>query len=103
MLVPILSVSAPAAVQLQAAGVHRGVVFSSNNVAIVGADPVYDALRAGEDAIVEACPGWAILRPTMIYGYPGDGNLSGRAGPAWTVARIPGARPWSRGAAAGAY
>jgi hypothetical protein len=56
--------------------VTRGVVFSSNNVAIVGEDPVYDRLRAAETDILENAPGWAILRPTMIYGYPGDGNLS---------------------------
>jgi uncharacterized protein YbjT (DUF2867 family) len=26
--------------------------------------------------VLNGAPGWAILRPTMIYGYPGDGNLS---------------------------
>ena len=76
VLTPILSISAPAAKALQAAGIARGVVFSSNNVAIVGPNPVYDRLRAAEAETLEHAPGWAILRPTMIYGYPGDGNLS---------------------------
>lgn len=76
ILTPILSISGPAAHAFHAGGVRRGVVFSSNNVAIVGEDPVYDRLRAAEADILENAPGWAILRPTMIYGYPGDGNLS---------------------------
>jgi uncharacterized protein YbjT (DUF2867 family) len=76
VLTPILSISAPAARAFHAGGVTRGVVFSSNNVAIVGEDPVYDRLRAAEADVLEHAPGWAILRPTMIYGYPGDGNLS---------------------------
>lgn len=76
VLTPILSISGPAAHAFSEGGVERGVVFSSNNVAIVGADPVYDRLRAAEVDVLESAPGWAILRPTMIYGYPGDGNLS---------------------------
>ena len=76
VLTPILSISGPAAHVFSKGGVSRGVVFSSNNVGIVGADPVYDRLRAAEKDVLESAPGWAILRPTMIYGYPGDGNLS---------------------------
>ncbi len=76
VLTPILSLAAPAAVALAEAGVPRGVVFSSNNVGVVGTDPVYDRLRMGEAQVLEAAPGWAILRPTMIYGHAGDGNLS---------------------------
>ncbi|WP_375208744.1 hypothetical protein [Hyphomonas jannaschiana] len=76
ILTPILSISGPAAHAFHAGGVRRGVVFSSNNVAIVGEDPVYDRLRAAEADVLENAPSWAILRPTMIYGYPGDGNLS---------------------------
>ena len=76
VLTPILSVSGPAARAFSEGGVARGVVFSSNNVAIVGPDPVYDRLRAAEADVLDGAPGWAILRPTMIYGYPGDGNLS---------------------------
>ncbi|HAE26076.1 MAG TPA: hypothetical protein DCG58_02860, partial [Hyphomonas adhaerens] len=76
VLTPILSISGPAAHVFSKGGVSRGVVFSSNNVGIVGADPVYDRLRAAEKDVLDSAPGWAILRPTMIYGYPGDGNLS---------------------------
>lgn len=76
VLTPILSISGPAAQAFCEGGVERGVVFSSNNVAIVGADPVYDRLRAAEADVLNSAPGWAILRPTMIYGYPGDGNMS---------------------------
>lgn len=76
VLTPILSVSAPAACMLAEAGVARGVVFSSNNAGIVSDDPVYDRLRAGEARVRAAAPGWAILRPTMIYGHAADGNLS---------------------------
>ncbi len=76
VLTPILSISRPAILALSEAGVERGVAFSSNNVAIVGPDPVYDGLRAAEGEILAGAPGWAILRPTMIYGYPGDKNLS---------------------------
>ncbi|MEZ6000386.1 hypothetical protein [Hyphomonas sp.] len=76
VLTPILSISGPAAHAFCEGGVERGVVFSSNNVAIVGEDPVYDRLRAAEAEVLQSAPGWAILRPTMIYGYPGDGNLS---------------------------
>lgn len=76
VLTPILSTSRPAILALSEAGVRRGVAFSSNNVAIVGPDPVYDGLRAAEGEILASAPGWAILRPTMIYGYPGDKNLS---------------------------
>ncbi|MEL7481318.1 MAG: hypothetical protein AAGJ29_07140 [Pseudomonadota bacterium] len=76
VLTPILTVSAPAVPILVASGILRGVVFSSNNVAVVGPDPVYDKLRAAEARLQADAPDWAILRPTMIYGFPGDGNLS---------------------------
>lgn len=78
VLTPILSLSAPAARVLAAAGVARGTVFSSNNVALVGPDPVYDRLRAAEAALLsgQGTARWAILRPTMIYGHAGDGNMA---------------------------
>jgi len=77
VLTPILTVSAEAARILHQGGVERGVVFSSNNVAITPEEPVYGALRKQEDKLLETCPDWAVLRPTMIYGHAGDGNLSG--------------------------
>ncbi|MEO0883256.1 MAG: NAD(P)H-binding protein [Pseudomonadota bacterium] len=76
VLSPILSISGEAARILRQGGVKRGVVFSSNNVAIAPSVPVYGALRKQEVKLRDSCPDWAILRPTMIYGYPGDGNLS---------------------------
>ena len=92
VLTPILTISATAAQVLAEAGVERGVVFSSNNVAVVPDDPVYAALAEGEADVVQAAPGWAVLRPTMIYGYPGDGNLSRllAAFARWPILPVPG-------------
>ncbi|MEL6662189.1 MAG: NAD(P)H-binding protein [Pseudomonadota bacterium] len=75
VITPILTVSASAIAALAAAGIGRGVTFSSHNVTVVGDDPVYDALRRAEAEVSAAAPGWTILRPTMIYG-GGDQNLS---------------------------
>jgi nucleoside-diphosphate-sugar epimerase len=72
ILTPILTVSQPAIAPLREAGIDRFVLFSSNNVAIDHQSPVYQALRAAE-ARAGDC---RILRPTMIYGSPEDGNLS---------------------------
>ena len=71
---PILSVSAGAARHLRPD--QPAVFFSSNNVAIDPEAPIYAALRQAEDTVRKAAPLATILRPTMIYGYPGDGNLS---------------------------
>ena len=71
---PILSISASAARRLRAD--QPAVFFSSNNVDIDPEAPVYAALRQAEDNVRKAAPHATILRPTMIYGYPGDGNLS---------------------------
>ncbi len=71
---PILTVSAPAAALLRAD--QPVVFFSSNNVAIDPQAEIYAALRKTEEAARQAAPHAVILRPTMIYGYPGDGNLS---------------------------
>ncbi len=73
ILTPILTVSEQVAAQ---AADKRLVFFSSNNVEIDSHAPVYAALRAAEGRVLKAAPDAAILRPTMIYGYPGDGNLS---------------------------
>lgn len=54
----------------------RLLFFSSNNVAIDDKAPVYAHLRDAEAQVRDAAPGALILRPTMIYGYRGDGNLS---------------------------
>ena len=92
VLTPILTVSAAAAQALAEAGVERGVAFSSNNVAVAPDDPVYAALAVAEAAVTQAAPGWAVLRPTMIYGYPGDGNLARllAAFARWPILPVPG-------------
>lgn len=74
IFIPILTVSQIAAPLLRD-GV-RAVFFSSNNVAIDFEADVYAQLRAEEEAVQAAAPQAVILRPTMIYGYPGDGNIS---------------------------
>ena len=71
---PILSVSASAAKWL--AKEQRAVFFSSNNVAIDPTASVYANLLEAEGVVQNSDGAVTILRPTMIYGYPGDGNLS---------------------------
>ncbi len=71
---PILTVSQGAAALLGAG--QRAVFFSSNNIAIDPETDVYARLAKAEEAVLSAAPGAVILRPTMIYGYPGDGNMS---------------------------
>ena len=69
---PILNVSAPLAARF---GSMRCVFFSSNNVAIDFRSDVYKSLRLAEESVMQHAPGAAIIRPTMIYGYLGDGNI----------------------------
>jgi nucleoside-diphosphate-sugar epimerase len=76
LLVPILTVSAGAARWLAEEGVRRIVVFSSNNVGIDQESPVYRALARAEKELAALDAEIVILRPTMIYGHRGDGNLS---------------------------
>ncbi|NRA29476.1 MAG: hypothetical protein HRU11_04365 [Parvularculaceae bacterium] len=76
VLCPILSTAAPAARWLSEEGVKQLIVFSSNNVAVDHQSPVYQSLRKAEDALTDLEAKVTVLRPTMIYGYPGDGNLS---------------------------
>ncbi|MGD2131213.1 MAG: NAD(P)H-binding protein [Maricaulaceae bacterium] len=76
ILTPILTTAGPAARAALAAGAKRVIVFSSNNVALDRSAAVYKLLRA-EEALLRAGGGdYTLIRPTMIYGYPGDGNLS---------------------------
>ena len=71
---PILTVSAPAADALRDA--MPTVFFSSNNVAVDPENEIYARLGEAERETLAAAPQAVILRPTMIYGYPEDGNLS---------------------------
>ena len=70
---PILTVSEKAAAL---APDKPLVLFSSNNVDIDPHAPVYEQLRAAEERVRAVAPMAMILRPTMIYGHAGDGNLS---------------------------
>lgn len=71
---PILTVSRIASALI--ADRFPAVFFSSNNAAIDFEADVYARLRAAEEEVHKSAPQAVILRPTMIYGYPGDGNLS---------------------------
>ncbi len=88
---PILSTSKTAAQFLKPG--QRSVFFSSNNVEIDPDDAVYAELLGAEDVVRAVAPAATILRPTMIYGYPGDGNLSRLAAfmKRFPVAPMPGA------------
>lgn len=52
------------------------VAFSSNNVGLDPDNPVYSNLQIAENRVLDAGGDTLLIRPTMIYGYPGDGNLS---------------------------
>ncbi|MEM9616633.1 MAG: NAD-dependent epimerase/dehydratase family protein [Pseudomonadota bacterium] len=71
---PILTVSKIASALI--ADRFPAVFFSSNNAAIDFEADVYARLRAAEEEVHKYAPQAVILRPTMIYGYPGDGNLA---------------------------
>lgn len=92
VLVPILSLSGPAANILAGTGIARGVAFSSNNVSIAPEAPVYRALAAAERDLLDHAPGWAILRPAMIYGHLGGDAIAGlmQRAARWPVLPIPG-------------
>ena len=87
---PILTVSAAAAKRLRSD--QRGVFFSSNNAAIDAHAEIYARLRAAEETVRAGAPHAVILRPTMIYGYPGDGNLAKLMGAMrrWPFVPLPG-------------
>ena len=61
--------------ELQAAGVRRGVFVSSAGVYTRLASSGAEAKRAGEAALRSSGLAWTVLRPSMIYGLPGDRNL----------------------------
>lgn len=73
---PILTVSAPVAMALRQAGSEaKFVFFSSNNVALDFDSEVYARIRNAEADIGALSGEWAMVRPTMIYGTPGDGTI----------------------------
>lgn len=73
---PILSLSAPVGLELRKLGSEAQMIFfSSNNVGLDFESPVYEELRQAEAKISEMSGVWSIIRPTMIYGFLGDGNI----------------------------
>lgn len=87
---PILTTSKVTAQFLEPG--QNAVFFSSNNAAIDHEAEIYARLRMAEEAVHQDMPGAAILRPTMIYGYPGDGNLAQLIGAMrrWPLVPMPG-------------
>lgn len=73
---PILTLSEPVATALREAGSKAGVIMvSSNNAGIDYLSPVYEDIRASEERVSKLSGDWAIVRPTMLYGAPDDGNI----------------------------
>ncbi len=92
VLSPILTLSGPAVCALGSGVGTRLILFSSNNVLIDPDTPVYEALRREEAALAATPQPHVLLRPTMIYGHPDDGNLARLIGAArrWPVLPLPG-------------
>ena len=73
---PILTLSAPVAEAMRTRkNEARLILYSSNNVGLDQTAEIYRLLKAAEVRIKAIAEPWAIIRPTMIYGTPGDGNL----------------------------
>jgi uncharacterized protein YbjT (DUF2867 family) len=60
---------------LERSGIRQGVFISSAGVHTRLESASAEAKRAGEDAVRHAGLGYTILRPSMIYGLPGDRNM----------------------------
>lgn len=76
VFLPILTLSAPVAEAMRKRGSDaRFIMLSSNNVGLDESAQVYQELGKAEERIRALKEPWAILRPTMIYGYAGDGNM----------------------------
>jgi uncharacterized protein YbjT (DUF2867 family) len=58
------------------AGIRRTIFVSSTAVTTTLATPTKRVRLAAEQCIRDSGLDWTILRPTMIYGAPGDRNLS---------------------------
>jgi uncharacterized protein YbjT (DUF2867 family)/2-polyprenyl-3-methyl-5-hydroxy-6-metoxy-1,4-benzoquinol methylase len=68
---------APAIVEAaRAAGLDRGVFISSTAIFTTLDVPSKARRTAGEDVVTASDLDWTVIRPTMIYGAPGDRNLS---------------------------
>lgn len=68
---------APAIVAAAAeAGLSRGIYVSSTAIFTTLDAPSKPRRTAGEDAVTSTSLEWTVVRPTMIYGTPGDRNLA---------------------------
>lgn len=61
---------------LEQAGLRRGVFLGSTGIHTRLASPSAEAKRRGEAALLRSNLAWTVLRPTMIYGGPGDRNMA---------------------------
>jgi nucleoside-diphosphate-sugar epimerase len=75
-----------------AAGVRRAVFVSTTAIFTNLNAPSKSVRMAAEDAVRSGIDQWTILRPTMIYGTPGDRNISRlvRHLRRWRVIVVPG-------------
>lgn len=60
---------------LEQAGVQRAICVSSAGVHTKLTSPGADAKRRGEARLAASSLAWTVLRPSMIYGRPGDRNV----------------------------
>jgi len=68
---------APAIVSAAAeVGLHRGVYVSSTAIFTTLNAASKPRRKAGEDTVTGTDLDWTVVRPTMIYGTPGDRNLA---------------------------
>lgn len=73
---PILTLSYHTAAAMREIGSDaRFILFSSNNVGLDEEAEIYVELAETEEKVSEMALPWALIRPTMIYGAPDDGNL----------------------------
>jgi nucleoside-diphosphate-sugar epimerase len=58
------------------AGLRRAVFVSTTAIFTALGTPSKPVRVAAEEAVMASALAWTILRPTMIYGHPGDRNIS---------------------------
>ena len=76
VMIPPLTQSWPAVSKLDAAHLKRILFFSSNNATVDHISVFYDEIRRAENEVQQSDLPWTILRPTMIFGFAGDTNIS---------------------------
>jgi uncharacterized protein YbjT (DUF2867 family) len=76
IMLPKLPLSSAAVLRAGVAAEKRCVFFSSHNAGVDFTTSIYDEFRAAEAALQSSALACTILRPTMIYGFVGDRNIS---------------------------